>query len=409
MASAQLNTHYSDDTVFNMINKMFISLDKDEIRRNNIFLHQIMETLINLMKQKDTLFAKAYRNIIFCGSFYKGTKVSNPNEFDLNIILKLPIKYDELNFYSDYPAFTKIQVENGLCMDSFQSNLSNTEKKTLLSFMTENYINPDKFRQWFESILSKVVRNEFPLIVNKWCSFRIKKSGPAFTLMLNINEQIWNMDVDIVPALLFKNDVFDGSTIEMDKLQNCQNKTWFAIAPLTKFDSSEKKYLHWRHSFYYQEREILSKYGRIKPVIRQMKKLRDVQNWQNLASYYIETLCMNNLEELEEILNTAPFKLLFFIMLKELHCAFQQHEIKYYWDTNYNLLEKIGESEMMCMAGRLNNIIKVIEHNISDPFIIATYVLTADELDRLMEEYTKRYNSIQYDTEPARNWNCVLL
>lgn len=56
-----------------------------------------METLINLMKQKDTLFAKAYRNIIFCGSFYKGTKVSNPNEFDLNIILKLPIKYDELN------------------------------------------------------------------------------------------------------------------------------------------------------------------------------------------------------------------------------------------------------------------------------------------------------------------------
>lgn len=61
-------------------------------------------------------------------------------------------------------------------------------------------------------------------------------------------------------------------------------------------------------------------------------------------------------------------------MLKELHCAFQQHEIKYYWDTNYNLLEKIGESEMMCMAGRLNNIIKVIEHNISDPFIIATYV-----------------------------------
>lgn len=52
---------------------------------------QVVKTLIERMKSKDSLFEKVYKEIIFCGSFYKGTKVGHPNEFDLNIILELPI------------------------------------------------------------------------------------------------------------------------------------------------------------------------------------------------------------------------------------------------------------------------------------------------------------------------------
>lgn len=51
----------------------------------------------------------------------------------------------------------------------------------------------------------------------------------------------------------------------------CQNKTWFAIPlPLTDDDINNKNF-YWRLSFSCQEKEILTKYGRIKPVIRQMK------------------------------------------------------------------------------------------------------------------------------------------
>lgn len=41
------------------------------------------------MKEQDSLFERLYNRIVFCGSLYKGTKISKPNEFDLNIILNL--------------------------------------------------------------------------------------------------------------------------------------------------------------------------------------------------------------------------------------------------------------------------------------------------------------------------------
>lgn len=57
----------------------------------------MIQTIINLMKSKDSLFKEAYQEIIFLGSFYKGTKIEKPNEFDLNIILKLPLNNKEIN------------------------------------------------------------------------------------------------------------------------------------------------------------------------------------------------------------------------------------------------------------------------------------------------------------------------
>ena len=49
------------------------------------------------MKSEDSLFKEIYQEIIFIGSFYKGTKIEKPNEFDLNIILKLPFNNKQIN------------------------------------------------------------------------------------------------------------------------------------------------------------------------------------------------------------------------------------------------------------------------------------------------------------------------
>lgn len=49
------------------------------------------------MKSEDSLFRKMYQEIIFCGSFYKGTKIEAANEFDLNVTLRLPINYNYIN------------------------------------------------------------------------------------------------------------------------------------------------------------------------------------------------------------------------------------------------------------------------------------------------------------------------
>lgn len=48
------------------------------------------------MKNKDELFKIIYRRIMYAGSFWKDTKVGKPEEFDLDIILHLPLSYNKI-------------------------------------------------------------------------------------------------------------------------------------------------------------------------------------------------------------------------------------------------------------------------------------------------------------------------
>lgn len=44
--------------------------------------------------REDELFNDLYQRPMYGGSFYKKTKFGNPEEFDLDLILKLPVNYD---------------------------------------------------------------------------------------------------------------------------------------------------------------------------------------------------------------------------------------------------------------------------------------------------------------------------
>jgi hypothetical protein len=48
------------------------------------------------------LFNKLYQDILWTGSFYEGLKISAPDEYDLNIILALPVKQHELEVLIKY-------------------------------------------------------------------------------------------------------------------------------------------------------------------------------------------------------------------------------------------------------------------------------------------------------------------
>lgn len=48
------------------------------------------ESIVSILKEKDEVFKKYYRNTMYAGSFYKQTRVGQPKEFDLNLILCLP-------------------------------------------------------------------------------------------------------------------------------------------------------------------------------------------------------------------------------------------------------------------------------------------------------------------------------
>lgn len=78
------------DIVLNDIVKKYICLDDDEVKKTNQQLHEVLDCLVDKMKLKDSYFSELYRERAYTGSFYKQTRVANPDEFDLNLVFRLP-------------------------------------------------------------------------------------------------------------------------------------------------------------------------------------------------------------------------------------------------------------------------------------------------------------------------------
>lgn len=60
------------------------------------FPFQVLDHLIHLMKEEDVLFNRIYSRICGAGSYYDGLKVGKPEEFDMDIVVRLPINYAEV-------------------------------------------------------------------------------------------------------------------------------------------------------------------------------------------------------------------------------------------------------------------------------------------------------------------------
>ncbi|XP_076276660.1 cGAS-like receptor 1 isoform X3 [Lasioglossum baleicum] len=415
MDENRLKDHLSNDKVLQLVHSKFIKLQMDEVAETRILLDQVVNDLIDRMKRQDPLFERLYNKIVFCGSFYKGTKISKPNEFDLNIILNLSkctvhpnnihvsiilVQFIRIKIYFNQytlyimrlyiralhaflqlsftqPAFVKIEISKSYNTPATKYNMSAIEKKKLNSLIVDGYLHPHRFRSWVEGVLECSIRSKLPLEYDsKIRLITIRKGGPAFTLELeHLRRQGEQIHIDIVPALNFDTEIIVDSPVNFKEIQKYNNKEWFAVSVPKNTINGSNDNLHWRQSFFYQEKEILQKNGRIKYIIRLMKKLRDNQKWANVASYFIETLSFNKLESIKEQLDRMPLTWLFYLMLKEMLHDFEKHMIPYFWDERYNLLLKIGEREMFNIECRLRRIIYDIKRKAStNPFVIAEQI-----------------------------------
>ncbi|XP_012228009.1 cyclic GMP-AMP synthase-like receptor isoform X2 [Linepithema humile] len=369
MQVADIKTALKDDTIFNAINKEFLSLDLDDVKNNN---------------------------------------------------------QDLQKFMSDCPGYIKIKRTDDLPNVSKASN--NKEMKSFID--DDSYLNQEKIRTWMESILSKVARttsgNDQYIKLDRYPQITKKKSGPAFTLNVRFSNGDF-VDIDLVPVLVYPihnpppkcSGKFSHSYINLQGSNNKSqdnNKCWSAVPkPLNnnkgKFPDARHRY--WRLCFYDYEKDILSKYGRAKPVIRHLKKLRDTEDcMKNIASYYIETLCLHELQIFEGS-NKVSSTFLFFTMLEKFHEAFQKRCIKHYWE-DFNLLENMGLDEMIIIENRLNKIIKEIKKSIKDDkFAIARFVLKKDELEKLKrvinDHATAESNPKEIQTESSNESRCIII
>lgn len=77
------------------------------------------------MKTQSVLFKGLYDKLFHGGSYYDGLRVGHPEEFDLDLLLRLPKLIDVCLSVSNMPGFLNVQLKN---VDAFQKQPVATEK-----------------------------------------------------------------------------------------------------------------------------------------------------------------------------------------------------------------------------------------------------------------------------------------
>lgn len=146
--------------------------------------------------------------VLFAGSVYDGIKVSKLDEFDMDIVIRLPINYDEgIVIENDQPGFVKLKIETAFDNLDKQQEWEACHKATRDWRDSEKYLLQNKFRQWMHAIVQKGLNELNGQVVVNGVNYNVtyKESGPAYTL--NIENQPGNeefkLDVDLVPVIRF--------------------------------------------------------------------------------------------------------------------------------------------------------------------------------------------------------------
>ncbi|XP_063986535.1 cyclic GMP-AMP synthase-like receptor [Diachasmimorpha longicaudata] len=368
------------DDVLHKVNR-FITLQDEQVKKTNPLLREVLSSMMELMKSVDPLFKEMYREPMFAGSFYKGTRVGKPEEFDLDLILDLPVYYNKIEFEDDRPGYARIRVPSS----SFKPAWT-THQKILNKWILKpnNYLNNNCLRQWFEGVLAKVFRrlpgnskgySILQIGPNRFVQITSKKSGPAFTLL--VIHDSGKFDIDLVPVFEFRS----RPCLTVFQTVPHTYEPWYLVPkPLNKGNNPE---LSWRFCFYRYEKAWLSSHGKIKPIIRYLKKLKECQDWSSvLASYYIETLVYHELNAGSFDLHRSSLNGLLLCMLIKLSEACENHYIPYYWDPRNNLIAEKTPAQLASMKNYIKKIIKAVTNSPEDAII---YFLTASERQILAE------------------------
>ncbi|KAJ9574776.1 hypothetical protein L9F63_008040, partial [Diploptera punctata] len=157
------------------IHKNYISLKDGDMKLYVDHFRKVLQQLVNLMKEEDALFKATYREICGAGSYYDGLKVGKPEEFDMDVVINLPVSNKEITEHRSMriqPAFTKIQM--GKSMTQLQQHPKWTEVyRHMASWVDDKgFLLQNKFRQWIEGVVKKALNrldsvgpNEYELII----------------------------------------------------------------------------------------------------------------------------------------------------------------------------------------------------------------------------------------------------
>lgn len=397
------------------VNKTCVRMDRDSRKEYVDLALNVVSDIITQLKEKDDKFKKMFSKTEYVGSYFDGLRVKSATEFDLNLIMKLPLNYDLIEVMNTNVAsgYVKVNIEKAKNHVHYSGEI----KKVIDKWCDNNgYLQQNKFRGWMEGLFSRTFgQNQFYLTIeDKEVKIQLRKSGPAFTLMIfHMSEQI---DVDLVFTLEFKN-----------KQPPCPirwsrdlNFPWVIVPK--ELNGHKDRHLFWRISFSTAEKALLQRQHKLKFTGRLLKALRDAQVL-GIPSYFIKTLflweaheCTINQSKVNFWQRNLGF--LFVYALKKLHQSLKTKKLSYYWHKKMNLFT-FNDDHIANMAGRIGNILKKIEQILEENdfsklknYIFSLYKINDDnscipqiQCDFLVQDSERSQHNYLYNNNALPNNN----
>ncbi|XP_059482448.1 cyclic GMP-AMP synthase-like receptor 1 isoform X2 [Neocloeon triangulifer] len=318
-----------------------IRIDDDCKQDSKTIIHDLIKNnLIKIMKEKCEIFKKHYRDLAFVGSFYEGLKITDADEFDLNIVMKLPFGAHtpyEVCQVPKAPGHMSIKWDPKY-LKKIEKSCSENIRPTFKWVDAQGYLLTNKILQYMESLVAKSVA-EYNSELYEEDQISITKNGPALTLW----HQSEDISVDLVPAFDFPARDCPPPPFK-DPSMYChprKNMRWFIVPKPLKQHGLE---IAWRLSFSEHEREILYDLGWVKPAIKIMKRIRDIMDWRTPDSYSLKTVALWLLDY-GYLTPDDKLDFAFEKMARGLMYYLDKKKLPLFWDPRFNKFEDMNPAD----------------------------------------------------------------
>ncbi|XP_013134404.1 PREDICTED: cyclic GMP-AMP synthase-like [Papilio polytes] len=371
------------DVYLEEVHKQFIAIKDDDFSRAQEVFKSVFEQIKQKMGEKCNYFKKYSSEVMYGGSVYDGTKTSKMDEFDMDIVIRLPINYDDIIMECGQPGFVRLKIGSAFDNLDKQQEWEQCHKVTREWRDTDKYLLQNKFRSWMHGIVQKALNemNDCANVNGTTYLMKYKETGPAYTLYIrNVeNDEEFKLDVDLVPVIRFMLPRWPKGYRTTNKVRpSCRE--WLVVPKPNKAVSGADRSRCWRLSFQKHERDILKDFHHLKKVLRLMKKLRTALKMKAIASYYIKTLFLWKVDKEDKQFWQNSVSFLFGIMLQEFHDALKQNNIPYFWNSKNNLIESLKPAQQKLYTENLKKVLDSIQANDVDKIIFA--FLEPDEIEQ---------------------------
>ncbi|XP_023940038.2 cyclic GMP-AMP synthase-like receptor [Bicyclus anynana] len=399
------------DVYLGEIFKQFVALKDDDFKRSQEVFKSVFEQFKQKMGEQCNYFGTYASQVLYAGSVYDGIKVSKLDEFDMDIVIRLPVNYQDdgengIIIENAEPGFVTLKIVKAFDNLDKQKEWENRHRVTRDWRDSDKYFLQNKFRHWLHSIVQKTLNELNGQVTVNGVTYlmKYKMSGPAYTLNIRNadGEDHFLLDVDLVPVIRF---LLPRWPEGYRMMEGSQVKEWLAVPKPNKAvaDESQRNRL-WRLSFQDYERDMIKGCSQLKNIIRLVKKLRDARGMKAIASYYIKTLFLWKVQKTEDKKYwQRKLSVIFREMVEELYNAIKEKNIPYFWNEDNNLIQGVKETLLNDYAEKLKQVLDSIDAN--DVEKVAYALLTTDEIKEFKESefYKKQEANLPADNVIVRS------